>query len=347
MPPADKLTILFLAANPAATNQLQLDEEMRAIDAALRKAAFRDRFALHSHWALRYADLPEILLRYNPHIVHFSGHGSEKGELVFAQEGGGVHHVPPAALSDLFDLLRDNIGCVVLNACYSEGQAQGIAESIDCVVGMESAVADSAAIEFAAGFYTGLGFGRSIKTAFGLGRNRMAALGGGEESIPKLLALRSDPAALYLLKAEAGGQAASGGGPGAPAVQITGTNVGRDLNIEVRNSLPPQERPVQERPVQVGNTVVPYLRELRGKQLQAALQALLSAYPSEAELTHMVFIHLDENLAAVAGGGNLKDKIFNLLEWARMRGRLTELLQGAVDGNPGSVDLQELIAALS
>jgi hypothetical protein len=44
-PPQDKLTILFLAANPRATTPLQLDEEVRAVDAALRKADYGSRLA--------------------------------------------------------------------------------------------------------------------------------------------------------------------------------------------------------------------------------------------------------------------------------------------------------------
>ena len=52
MSSTDKLTILFLAANPLDTDSLLLDEEVRAIDEALGKTAYRDRFDLRSHWAL-------------------------------------------------------------------------------------------------------------------------------------------------------------------------------------------------------------------------------------------------------------------------------------------------------
>ena len=191
MPPADKITILFLAANPLDTNSLQLDEEVRAIDQALREAEYRDRFDLRSHWALRYSDLPGLLLRYNPHIVHFSGHGSAGGELIFSDDTGKSHPVPPDMLADLFSLLRDNIRCVVLNACYSETQAEGIARAIDCVVGMTRAVPDEAALHFASAFYTGLGYGRSIATAFKLGSNSMGVYAAGEETTPRLLDPRS------------------------------------------------------------------------------------------------------------------------------------------------------------
>ena len=180
MPPTpDKLTILFLAANPRATTPLQLDEEVRAVDAALRKADYGSRFDLRSHWAVRTGDLQELLLRYEPHIVHFSGHGSEAGEIVLEAGDGGIAAVPPQALAGLFAILRDNVRCVVLNACYSARQAQAIAEHIDCVVGMTRAIKDDAAISFATAFYRGVGFGRSVKTAFDLGCNEIGLTGGG------------------------------------------------------------------------------------------------------------------------------------------------------------------------
>lgn len=312
MSPTDKLTILFLAANPLDTQQLQLDEEVRAIDKALRDTAYRDRFDLRSHWALQYGDLPALLLRYNPHIVHFSGHGSPSGELVFSDGAGKSHLAPPDMLADLFNLLRDNIRCVVLNACYSEDQAQGIAQSIDCVVGMSRAVADDAAVKFAAGFYLGLGYGRSVATAFGLGRNSMGATVKGEETTPRLLDPHNKAASLVFA--------------GAPAPSTSdGAN------------------PAAGTPV--GASAVPPLRELKGKQLQAAMNALLAVY-DEPGLAQMVKFSLDENLAAIAGGSNLRDKVFNLLEWARMRGRLTELLQGAMDDRPDNPALQQLVASL-
>jgi hypothetical protein len=93
----------------------------------------------------------------------------------------------------LFSVLKDNIRCVVLNACYSEAQAQSIAEHIDCVVGMSRPISDSAAIGFSAAFYQGIGFGRDIKTAFDLGCIQINLENLGEESTPKLLALRINP----------------------------------------------------------------------------------------------------------------------------------------------------------
>ncbi|MBE9507063.1 MAG: CHAT domain-containing protein, partial [Chloroflexi bacterium] len=125
------IKILFLAANPTNTARLRLDEESRAIDQALRQAEYRDKFEIAQHWAVRVADLQGYLLRHKPDIVHFSGHGGQSSEIILEDSSGESHPVSTRALSTLFSVLKDNIRCVVLNACYSEQQARAIAEYID------------------------------------------------------------------------------------------------------------------------------------------------------------------------------------------------------------------------
>jgi CHAT domain-containing protein len=195
----EPIKILFLAANPSDTGRLGLDEEMRAIDQALRETEFRELFDIEQQWAVRIGDLQGALLRFRPHIVHFSGHGTNTSELVLTNQQGGAAPVSQRALSELFMELRDNIRCVVLNACYSAAQANAIAEHIDCVVGMTKAVGDEGAIRFATAFYRALGYGRSIKTAFSLGTNEIDLEGLPDVDTPKLVAKRLDPAELVLV----------------------------------------------------------------------------------------------------------------------------------------------------
>ena len=92
-----------------------------------------------------------------------------------------------AALKQLFTTLKDNIRVVVLNACYSQPQAEAITEVIDCAVGMNQAIGDDAAITFAAAFYQAIGFGRSIKVAFEAGKAALLLDGIPEENTPVLL----------------------------------------------------------------------------------------------------------------------------------------------------------------
>lgn len=178
--------ILVLATNPKETTPLRLDEEMRGIDQALQQSRFRDNFELEQQWAVRVSDLQRLLLRYKPDIVHFSGHGSTSSEIILEDNNGRSLPVPAEALSRLFLLLKDNIKCVVLNACYTEAQAEAIARHIGCVVGMSRAIGDDSAISFAEAFYGALGDGRDIKTAFELGCNRINLENLDEQDIPKL-----------------------------------------------------------------------------------------------------------------------------------------------------------------
>lgn len=192
-PPARRTRILFLAANPSNMQPLSLDVEIREIDRALRQSEFRDRFVIEQQWAVSVQDLQEHFLRYQPDIVHFSGHGSPSNAIILKSSEGFSQPVSPEALSRLFQTLKDNIRCVVLNACYSENQARAIAEHIDCVVGMRDEIGDAAAARFAAAFYRALGYGRNVKTAVELGSGQLQLDGLDDDQIPELIALRKDP----------------------------------------------------------------------------------------------------------------------------------------------------------
>lgn len=178
--------ILFLAANPTNQARLRLDEEVRLIDKALRSSNLQDEFELETHWAVQIGDLQELLLRYQPDFVHFSGHGSDTGEIILLESNGQGVTVPSVALERLFALLKDNIRCVVLNACFSELQALSIAKHIDAVVGVDMKIDDKAAITFATAFYRALGYGRDIKTAYDLGCNEISIHNIENTAIPQL-----------------------------------------------------------------------------------------------------------------------------------------------------------------
>ncbi|MCP4358682.1 MAG: SUMF1/EgtB/PvdO family nonheme iron enzyme [Chloroflexi bacterium] len=192
------IKILFLAANPRNSSRLRLDEEIRSIDQALRLAEYRDRFEIQQHWAVRVSDLHGLFLRHQPHIVHFSGHGSSASEIMLEDEQGRSAAVSKDALAQLFSILKDNIRCVVLNACYSEPQAQAISEHIDCVVGMSQAIGDKAAIKFSAAFYQALGYGRDVETAFELGCLQINLARLNEQDTPQLLSLRNPKEVLFI-----------------------------------------------------------------------------------------------------------------------------------------------------
>ena len=161
--------ILILTANPQNIDKRRLDAEVREIQTGLERAKKRDQFEIISKWAVRPDDLRRALLDYEPQIVHFSGYGAATEGLALENELGQLQMVSTAALAKLFEVFKDQVECVLLNACYSETQAEVISQHIDYVIGMHQAIGNRAAIEFAVGFYDGLGAGRSIEDAFKLG----------------------------------------------------------------------------------------------------------------------------------------------------------------------------------
>lgn len=193
------IKILFMTANPTDTTALRLNEEVREIKTQIRAAQHRASFRIIEEHAVRTTDIIEHLQRHQPHVVHFSGHGSDKGEIFLEDQNGQSQAVSPDALKQLFHLLKNNIQCVVLNACFSEIQAEAISESIDCVIGMNTAISDRAAISFASTFYQTLGFGDSLQHAFDLGRLQIMLDGLNEKNTPRILsAIDIDPNSIYL-----------------------------------------------------------------------------------------------------------------------------------------------------
>jgi CHASE2 domain-containing sensor protein len=179
--------ILILAANPKGTSTERLGQELRDIAEGLRRAQKRDQFALEQHLAVRPRDIQRAILDFKPHIVYFSGHGGGEEGLVFEDETGKSKPVSGNALAGLFELFADETECVLLNGCYSEVQAKAIAKHINYVVGMNQAISDRAAIEFAVGFYDALGAGRSIEFAYNWGCIAIRMQGIEEHLTPVLL----------------------------------------------------------------------------------------------------------------------------------------------------------------
>lgn len=169
----DLIRILFLTANPLDENYLQLDKEFNHIDDMLQSTNYRNRFDLVGRTAVSKVDLQKFLLRYKPAIVHFSGHGSKRGSLVFQSESGLAEEATQDAITNLFKIVGKNIDCVILNACYSEIQGKEIAKHVRYVIGISKDISDDAAIIFSTAFYQALGQGEEIPNAFELGRNQI------------------------------------------------------------------------------------------------------------------------------------------------------------------------------
>jgi len=163
------MKILILASNPR--KDLNLDREIRDLKGVIEKSRHREEFEVFDELAVRVGDLQELLFKHQPQIVHFCGHGGGEQGLVFESDIGREQLVRTDALSNLFRLFSSSIECVLLNACYSEGQAGAIVNHINYVIGMNQEIRDDAAIAFSKGFYRALGYACSIEQSYEFGCN--------------------------------------------------------------------------------------------------------------------------------------------------------------------------------
>lgn len=178
--------LLILAANPKNIGKIRLDEEVREIYAELKKARQQGQVVLEQRWAARFKDLQEGLSEFGPTIVHLSGYGEEDRGVAFESENGEPHFIKAQPLASLFSIFAKQVKCVFINVCYSQIQAQEIANYIDYAIGFSNAVQDRTSIFFSKGFYRGLEMDCSIEQAYQLGIIELQAQDISENQFPTL-----------------------------------------------------------------------------------------------------------------------------------------------------------------
>jgi DNA replication protein DnaC len=163
--------ILILASNPR--KDLNLNREIYFLRTIIESSRYDSEFEVVIGNAVRPEQLQELFRQHRPRIVHFSGHGEGAKGLVMEDYVGQPCVVSTQALSNLFKNFAGTIECVLLNACYSEVQANAITEHINYVIGMNQAIQDKAAIDFTRGFYQAMGDGESIEQSHESGCNEI------------------------------------------------------------------------------------------------------------------------------------------------------------------------------
>lgn len=181
------ITILLFSANPSSTDRLRIDREFREVARALRAEEQSGAVKLMVRTAGRTEDLRDALLECEPHIVHFSGHGTANEEILLEESEGEARRVSKQSLAQLFGILKDRIHIVILNACHSKPLAEAIAEHVEFAIGMDSALTDKAAIEFSLAFYKAIAHEKPVPDAFGLARNALDLKSREDADVPVLI----------------------------------------------------------------------------------------------------------------------------------------------------------------
>lgn len=189
-PPIEKCDVLVLAANPTTTQPLQLKKETELIREKLQQTEFGKNYIVYGEENAFIEDLSKYLLKYEPRILHFSGHGNSQGEIILNNRQGEAEVLSLETLSDLLSIVRKDgkpIECVVFNACFSLKKADAVAHQVGCVIGMKKEIGDDSALIFAEEFYQGLAYQRSYYQAFQLGINGIERLRLPDSPIPHFI----------------------------------------------------------------------------------------------------------------------------------------------------------------
>jgi SMODS-associated and fused to various effectors sensor domain/CHAT domain len=188
---SNKIKILLLAADPRnAQYRPLLAQEVRHIKKEIEFSTHRNRFEIKEEFGIMSKDLQNRLMKYKPHIVHFSGHANKQSGLFFENDFGNASAVNAEVLASVFETLKDNIRLVVLNACHTKLVVETFKKAIDFSIGMNDTVHDRSAISFAGAFYSGLAYGYPVKTAFKVAINQIQLLKLPGPNVPELFVRR-------------------------------------------------------------------------------------------------------------------------------------------------------------
>lgn len=235
-----KIDVLFVAAEPEGTSPIRLAAEFRdVIRLVKRDSAGRIRF--HSLWAARQDDVLDALQHERPTVVHFSAHGTAKGDLVLEDVDGTKKAVSPEAMGALFQEHGSDVQVVILNSCYSESMAEVLARSVGAVIGMSDAIDIQAAIAFSTGFYRALACKESIRDCFDKAVAEMKFKGFEDADLP-VIYTRPGVKAWKVFATKDGSEKTENPAKSGDAAEAdrwtqtaSGNHVGRNLNMAGRD----------------------------------------------------------------------------------------------------------------
>lgn len=177
--------ILAFRSNPINEDPLRTGVEINNIEKSITKVIGYP-FEIKTIDSPGLNDLQRSLYQLKPEVVHFSGHGTAKGEMIFEDHAGQSLKVQSEGIKAVFTNLK-GIKCVMLNICFSMKQAEAIVPHVDCVVAMKQAIDDPLALVFSEEFYTALAEGHSVQGSFVQARAALSLRDVEQACLPELL----------------------------------------------------------------------------------------------------------------------------------------------------------------
>jgi FHA domain len=175
-------TILMVTADPGKAGWQRLDNELQAIDRAVRGSYL----TVETVSVTSLSGLEAALLRQERSIIHFAGQAGGAGVPLTAEDSGTAL-VTADELGRFFQAVAPLVRCVVMSSCYESQQGLAVAEHVPCVVGTSPGLQGDAAVAFSRAFYEALAAEWPVGTAFQAARHAAGAQPGhGDPALPVL-----------------------------------------------------------------------------------------------------------------------------------------------------------------
>lgn len=200
--------LLYLAPQPRDADAIDNRKDVENLGYRLSQLNIPTVLEVHEKANPRFVDVPFWLDTLAPQLVHFSGHGTLLSKLLFVDNKGNRHDVPPDAVAGLFaaQAAHAPVKGVILNTCYALKVAEQLVQSVDFVVSTATEIQDESAIRFAETFYPFLAKGSTLQAAFDRGHTQVLANRRGTQEPPRLLFRSGVDPQTYTLSATGGPQ---------------------------------------------------------------------------------------------------------------------------------------------
>lgn len=160
-------TISFLEANAFPGNNLFSNVEFREMAFFVKKHA--EQFHLSSSFGLSLHQFIESINEDQADIAHISAFSNLEG-IFFHDKTDRPVQVPIDTFIQQLELIRHIPECMFFNTFIAEEMARAISLKNIYVIGANNIISSEAAIEFATGFYSAIGFGKGYEAAFFIGK---------------------------------------------------------------------------------------------------------------------------------------------------------------------------------
>jgi hypothetical protein len=172
------MRILYIASNPATAPSLQIEQEVNLLQTKIDEVPSVEPIDLRAYANLRVDELPTIIARVAPDVIHFAAHGKDRS-IVLGHSVRGHVRLGGRELANLLKAIAVRPKLVVVNACSSAQFASELSSAADFAIGTSAPITNDGARTMAATLYQRLAMSSSLLAAFEAAETMLQIVDGG------------------------------------------------------------------------------------------------------------------------------------------------------------------------